>query len=187
MGYRIGIDVDGVLADFVNGFCDLAARKLGKAICRIPNRWEWADDDLTKEEQFQLWAHITTHPGWWGTLEALDKSYVTHKTLCSWYASRYDLYAITTRPGQGAQAVTAGWLMGEFDVLIPTIITRNALDKAKVACALRLTHFVDDNADNCRAVLRELPECKTRLFDASHNQGAVDLNDHRITSLGELL
>lgn len=188
MEYRIGIDVDGVLCDFVNGFCDLAKRKLDKDVCRTPNRWEWADDHLTQEEQAELWKHIKATPSWWGRLDALDKTNRTRKCLQSWYDSQYDLYAITTRPGAGVQAVTAAWLQVEFNLPISVIITRNALDKARVACALNLTHFIDDNADNCRAVLRELPECKTRLFNANHNQDPDhDLNDHRIPFLEDLL
>ena len=181
---RIGIDVDGVLADFVNGFCDLAERKLGKVVGRTPDRWEWADDYLTQEEQAELWKHIKANPYWWGTLKPIDTTGGSRRILDRWANLRYDIYAITTRVGDGALYSTMDWLIEEF-FPIPVIITRNAIDKAKVAEALRLTHFVDDNADNCRAVMERWPEAKTCLFAASHNLSAADFK--RIHRLEELI
>lgn len=188
MSYRIGIDLDGVLADFVEGFCDLAHRELNKEVSRTPDCWEWADQFLTKDDQKVLWDHIKSTPGWWGTLDPVDKTAETFRTLKKWTNLDYDLYAITTRPGLGVQFVTAQWILFEFDIPIPVIITRNAEDKGQVAAALRLTHFVDDNVDNCTAVFMAVPTARVRLFNATHNQGAdPEWRSRRIFKLGDLI
>lgn len=188
MEYRIGIDVDGVLCDFVNGFCDLAKRKLDKDVCRTPNRWEWADDHLTQEEQAELWKHIKENPGWWGTLNSLDQNSQTYAAMDKWTRLGYDLYAITTRPGVGAQLVTADWIMSEFGFPLPVIVTRDAIDKARIAYALRLTHFVDDNVDNCREVFTAVPTARVRLYNASHNRNAgAEWESRRIYKLEDLV
>lgn len=181
---RIGIDVDGVLACFTDGFCDLAERKLGKTVSRTPDCWEWADKYLTKEEQGVLWSHIKSTPSWWGRLRPVDSTPATLKTLDRWVDLNYDLYAITTRPGAGVQRVTMDWLVSEFGISIPVIVTRNAEHKAEVAAALKLTHFVDDNVDNCREVMGRGGVEKVCLFDATHNQHCTDIP--RITTIEEL-
>lgn len=185
MSLRIGVDVDGVLCDFINGFCDLAHDFYGKDLPRTPDCWNWADQHLTKEEHQDLWKHIETDPRWWGDLDPLNR--VMHGPLIRRWARSHDLFAITTRPGAGSQWRTGVWLEDHFATPISVIVTRNARDKAKVARALDLTHFVDDNPDNIRAVMIEIPECKTRLISASHNLTATDLDPYRITELGDLL
>jgi hypothetical protein len=62
---RLGIDVDGVIADFQSAFRTLAERELGIAAKDV-------ESELTKADVDRLWKVVADSPNWWVTLPAYE-------------------------------------------------------------------------------------------------------------------
>lgn len=163
---RIGFDIDGVLANFFTAYEKQVIEKANgldlfgqnKYPHNLPPTWNWPehygyDDGVVSK----VWAYIKDNPMFWDTLEVLpaldlvvDMDYVSN-----------DLYFITDRPGQGAQAVTANWLASELGFIPSTIISRKG--KGLAANALDLDLYIDDKVENVLDCQEKAPSCRTYL------------------------
>lgn len=161
-----GIDIDGVLADFVTALNDLAFRVTGKHLQNPPLTWNYQREPggLTPEEESKLWGMVQSS-GFWQRIRPLA-SMVEFGRLrkLEFY---HPLYFITTRGGDYAKWETEEWLRGQ-DFHNPTVLI--SPNKGPVARGLGLTHFLDDKPENCLDVWKESPETKVYLLDATYNQ-----------------
>lgn len=181
---RIGVDIDGVVADFVKGFRDLVLARTGKDIGCVAGCWDWWQDTISKEEFRAAWGWIVDHPEWWLTLPVTEDGYTNFGTIHRWSNAGVEIYMISTRPGKRIRQLTQLWVNGKYGGEAPVLIARDEAMKGRLASALELTHFVDDKPSNCEAVLAASPGTHVRLLDRPWNQESRLL---RISNLEELV
>lgn len=184
---RVGVDVDGVLSDFVSGFATLIKRETGRDVPTVVDSWNWYQaHGVTAAEEKELWKHVENNPSFWEYLEPLCHARsVGFATLHRWNRQHVDIYFVTNRPGSGAKAATERWLDNYLAFPPTVVITLSAKAKAQFAESVDLTHFVDDKPENVFTVRSHLPRCRAALFTASYNEG--ETVPDRIKSLEELL
>jgi 5'(3')-deoxyribonucleotidase len=160
---KIGIDIDGVLADFNSSFVKLVKTEIGITLPNIPYSWDYAGDFLTKQQIYRVWDKIKKGT-FWSSLEPLGN---IERFLSRFYAM-YDLYFITNRPGYGAKSETEWWLNQYGRISFPTVLTvEDKKDKAAIIKALRIYAYIDDNFETCEATSRVT---NTFLLDAPYNR-----------------
>lgn len=166
---RLGIDVDGVLADWDRPFCALLAQILKKPCAfEDPDLWEWPRKrGFTKDEEATAWKFIVANPGWWLTLHPYMDSVVNFRTL---EQAGWDIYFITARHTPHARRMTAAWLEMRYEIEHPMVILAN--DKGLVARALNLDAFIDDKPEHCIQVAVTYPRTRTYLRARKHNEPA---------------
>lgn len=183
---RVGVDIDGVLANFVSGFADLIKRMTGKDVPHMADSWDWyRAHGVTAADEKELWAYIRAHPEFWVGLAPLrDAREGGFAALERWHRNRSDIYFITSRPGVGAKTATEEWLEKVLSFPPTVLLVGGAVDKAKAADALNLTHFVDDRPENIVAVRTHVPRCRAALYTASYNEGEeLPVRVHRLEEL----
>lgn len=159
-----GVDIDGVLANFVKGFAALGEEFKG-------THYEWDLDlsswglGLTKPQELAGWAKVTADPGFWLNLEVLNR--FPQERL----GPEDVVYFITKRkktPGRSTAQDAARWLREKQGIELPTVL---ALDNKGETCrALKVDIFVDDKPENCWDVMQESPKTHVVLMDQPWNQ-----------------
>lgn len=168
--YRIGVDVDGVLAEFNQGYRQELIKVCGRDHLGgdEPPCWHWAEEvGYSKEEDAQAWEAIKGSPSFWMGLRPLLEAPETITILNSLYHQGHEVYYISHRFGTGAHVQTAAWLMQQ-GALMPTVLMSG--DKGPIAKGLELTHFIDDKPENALEVRLQAPSCKTFLLSKSYNK-----------------
>lgn len=139
----IGMDIDGVLADFNTAYVDLVERHTGVRLELPPKTWDYAkaagvDDSAVWAEiaQGAFWRDLPILPGACDVIARLN--------------SLPNVYYITTRPGHWAKAQSEYWLINH-GADCPTVIVSK--DKGAIAQGLGLTVMVDDKPENLDAVM----------------------------------
>lgn len=159
----IGMDIDGVLADFVPQFAALATQMTGKKVGTVATCWDWykADWGITVEEEKAIWGHITDNPSFWGGLGPMPEGFEGIEKLNT-LRMDHRIYYITTRPAT-AKYFTELWLQ-RMGAETPTVILTS--QKGKVCQGLGVDIFVDDKPENCLEVYRSLPmEAQVFLYE----------------------
>jgi 5'(3')-deoxyribonucleotidase len=173
---RIGIDIDGVLADFNVPYRELLLKE-GLNIPPISNTYPdvWSYDKaagLSKAAENQIWGHIGNSPDFWRNLPAYPDTQGFMTYLFDCYAfQNADIYFITSRPGLTAKDQTETWLqnmMFPFSTFYPTVLISS--EKGMCARALKLTHYVDDRNENCADVYVNSPTTQTFMLARPWNQ-----------------
>ena len=155
---RVGVDIDGVLADFNTRFIEEVIATTGKDL--FPPRpfdiptWDYPQHyGYTREEVHAVWERLKANRAFWMTLPP----YLGAMNLIEWLREtsqqgHFDLYFITSRPGEMAKYQTEVWLAvhGGDITWTPTVLISS--EKGKCADALRLTHYLDDKWENCHDV-----------------------------------
>ena len=168
---RYGIDIDGVLADFVKGFASL-------------NDGTWQLDlsswglGLTREQELDGWKKVTEDADFWLDLDVLNR--FPQERL----APMDVVYFITKRketPGRSTAQEAAKWLYKKQGIAFPTVL---ALDNKGETCrALKVDAFIDDKPENCWDVMSQSPTTRVFLMDQPWNQW--DTKVTRVKSLEE--
>jgi len=157
---RVGVDVDGVLADFNAGYrrrlCEVTGRDLFPPGYYAPTEWHYPNKSLgyTADEIGATWESIKADRMFWLNLKPLPGAQALITALLNrpW---QIDVYFITARPGIKAKRQTERWLANVWNYydahVTPTVLIASG-SKGNIAEGLRLTHFIDDRPDNCEAV-----------------------------------
>jgi len=156
---RYGIDVDGVLADFVGGFSTQIA-EFGYTI--NPDSWGLG---LTKEQEQTGWNMVTVNLNFWTGLDVLNQFPHERVKLTD------VVYFITKRkqtPGRSTDRETALWLRDKQGIELPTVLA--IPNKGEVCRALKVEAFIDDKPENCWDVMDESPATKVFLMNQPWNQ-----------------
>jgi len=169
--YRIGLDVDGVLANFWGAFCDLAGRP------HLSNKWS---SDWPKEEFDRFWNEIKDKVWFWENLPLL-----TNPVNIDFEVTAY----ITALPPAMADA-RQSWLQANGFPDAPLIVApaKSKLDHIK---NMGINVFVDDKPSTCKHLhengiiaLQYLPYYAN--YD-NYTQGSRWNNVHHIKEVKEFL
>jgi 5'(3')-deoxyribonucleotidase len=170
----IGCDIDGVLADFNNGFAErlrlVTNRDLLPEGYDNPPVWNWPEHfGYTPKEINETWDNCWTDPEFWVNLDAIGRVDKFFEQLDGLDA---DIYFITARTGVNVKKQTEQWLeMYGFES--PTVLI--AYEKGPLAKALRLTHFLDDRDQNCQDVVETSTETQVFLLDRNYNRASQSM------------
>lgn len=168
---NIGVDVDGVLADFTS-----SARKLCKELFNgrpddslVQTTWAFESLGITAEEEKILWKKIDTIPNWWlnhKPLAGVDENLLND--LCRVHRV---IFMTNRKDGTGwpIEDQTKVWLRRNLGVqsLCNVVISDN---KGPVAQGLNLHYFIDDRPKNYQDVVKYSPSTHSALLDTSYNQ-----------------
>lgn len=170
---KIGFDVDGVLANFVEASEKVIIQMTGKNLFpqyegeRGPATWNWpVYYGYTQEEMDAAFKRIAEKPGFWTGLNPLSGA----KELAdAWHALYFDadVYFVTNRSGPAAKTETEWWLEQQ-GIQRPTVLISKA--KGAVAAALKLDAYIDDNFDNALDVRAASPNTKNFLLVRQYNE-----------------
>lgn len=175
--FRLGLDLDGVFADFNTEAALTTARVTGRDLIPLPVGvppaytrapylppvWDWwRAAGYKKTEIDAFWKHITTQPTWWADLPAYPGTGALFAKLQQAIdAHRLDVFFLTTRPGYNAHWQCVQWVK-EHGIEHPQVaIAEHAESKGLLAAGLRLDAYVDDYAPNLVTIRSHSP--RTRL------------------------
>ena len=153
---KLGIDIDGVLADFVTPHAVLVEELESTGAA-----WHVINDSRT------WWLDLAPYAGVSDALRRLDED--------------DEVYFITRRYGRGVQAQTAIWIaeqcpQGDADseaVIVSVIIVSKDQDKGKLAEILTLDAMIDDSDAVAAAVRSRAAKCQMILIDRPWNRDAA--------------
>jgi len=144
---RLGMDVDGVLADFRSYFRALATSELGL-------RGGGDDSELSKGDVERLWKAVARIANWWMNLPAYEPEQITRLYDLT-RKGRWEIFFMTSRPPSGGDTVqmqTQVWLE-RHGFYLPTVLTAPAGARGELSRALRLDLMVDDHLSNCMDIV----------------------------------
>src|SRR5690349_10135318 len=112
---KIGVDLDGVLADFNSAFVGVLEKVTGKKVPAgtiPPKAWNWPSEiGLSEEEVKTAIGWVDANPYWWTKLNFTDGEGRDTIQRLSGLAPHHDVYFITHRGGvPGAKAYSEDWL-----------------------------------------------------------------------------
>lgn len=179
---RIGVDIDGVLADFNSAYIDLCIAVAGADY--FPPRpfdiptWNYPEFySYTDAEVSRVWRAIEDDASFWRDLKAYDDAREALGKLALLELGNADVYFVTSRPGQTAKEQTEAWLrMHGWDRA--TVLISSA--KGAVAKALKLTHYVDDRDLNCVDVRDTSPSTAVYVVDRPWNRNLQATDIRRV-------
>lgn len=172
---KIGIDIDGVLADFNASFIDRVIEVTG--VDRFPARpfdiptWDYPSVyGYTDGEITRVWQILTKDQTFWARLNPLPgaRAFLAKASEAS---GAHDLYFITSRPGIRAKQQTESWLWMNGGPLLPTVLISSM--KGWCARALELDAYLDDRDKNVVDTRRANPGGYTFLLDQPWNRTPV--------------
>lgn len=191
---RLGLDLDGCLVNFNDGYRSLLAKLAG-----VPNTvpaledppcWDYETTYGYTEAHIEqawrairadgeFWALLDPYPGVRGFLDWLWRE-VAHANWTQ--GSSHEVYFITARPGHRAKDQAELWLKHHgFAGKVPTVLM--AQDKGRIAADLKLTHVLDDKPDHIEDVRAYHGRCTAVLLDRAYNRDA----QARLTAKGAVV
>jgi uncharacterized HAD superfamily protein len=187
---NIGIDLDGVLANFNDAYADILrtinpAITIPKSSSTWPQHWGWDKHaGYTSKQINEAW-EVVKSTTFWGTLHPLKGTLETLKELSVLRGIGHGIYFITSRPGRMAKYYSEIWL-GAHGMQNPTVIISN--EKGSVAKGLDLNIFIDDKPENIIDVVTAAPKCKCYIINKPYNQTFIDANlCERVNNVQEVL
>lgn len=163
---QIGVDVDGILADFCPAYASLCSDVSGKVVSPLATKWQWVRDyGVTAAQEGAVWDHIRATPTFWHALSPLPEA----SGACAYLeglSADHNVYFMTHRP-ENAKFWTELWL-SDLGVQNPTVLCSD--QKGKLAQALSIDLFIDDKVENVLEVYRSLPiEARVYLYKQPWN------------------
>jgi len=197
MNYIIGMDIDGVLANFNETFRQkviaVTGRNLfiedGKEIEFVnglePPCWNYVVEaySYTKEENRACWDSVLQDASFWERLKPLSMAASAISYLKKLRSSGSTIYFPTTRAGVNPHRQTADWLRLSMNFTTPQVLICGLKHgKGGIAAGLHFTHFFDDKPENCYEVREACPDASVFLVNARYNTWAhSELAQKRIT------
>ena len=156
MALRLGVDLDGVLADMDSALAEQAERLFGGAIAEKRHP-EAAPDgaaavrtlNLTPPMQRRLWKQVESIENFWETLVELEPQAIERLAALA-AERRWEVMFLTRRPdtvGVTAQVQTQRWLQSKGFPLPSVCVVQGS--RGRIAAALGLDAVIDDRAENC--------------------------------------
>lgn len=189
---RIGIDVDGVLANFIRAYESLIVEVNGRDLFParwpdvLPPCWDWPQFyGYTGEEIKAAWTVIKASPDFWLNLEIIPGARGFLQSVRAHAEQGAEIYFITDRPGIATQQQTSQWLH-IFTGMRPSVIVSG--QKGDIAAALKLDYYLDDKLENVIDVQKKSPTTTVRLLNFPYNKNRGKLKvapSSRVDTLAE--
>jgi hypothetical protein len=155
MPLRIGIDIDGVLADFRTAFHEAALRCLRHDV----------DDEqdletlspLSAVDVRRVWDHIAAAQNWWMEVPAYEPDQIARLYSLT-RAAGWEVFFMTKRPPSAGDSVQfqTQWWIERFGFYLPAVLTVPG-SRGDIANGLRLDLVLDDQLINCVEVISTAP------------------------------
>ena len=176
---RLGIDLDGVVADFTGGWIRLYNDEFGTDLTRDQVvRWHGVLDitHFTSKHEFWRWARRGEGPSLFATLDPYDGALARLHDL----ATEHEVVIITTKPSWAVHD-TYAWIA---DHHLPTREIHVTAQKWRVPCDV----YLDDNQFQLHDIERNRPDATVCRFVRPWNHPARNLADiHDWDEFGELV
>lgn len=178
MSLRVGIDLDGVVANFKSAF-ETAAEEAG-----VPLPGGDAErasvDPLPSRDVKRIWDFVKRTPNWWVRLAPYEPAqiirlYETSRRL------RWEVVFMTRRPSTTGDPVQfqSQWWLEQQGFFYPAVLTVPG-SRGELANALRLDVIVDDQIHNCVDVI----SASTAKAILLHRQARDPVVDEHAVSRG---
>jgi hypothetical protein len=151
MSLRVGIDIDGVLADFRTAFHAAAGGLVDASL--QPGDADDADRVLSESAIKRAWKEVADAHNWWTTLSAFEPAQIARLYALT-RRHKWEIFFLTKRPatrGDTVQMQTQWWLE-QYGFYLPAVVTVPG-SRGELANALRLDFVVDDQELNCAEVI----------------------------------
>jgi hypothetical protein len=188
MALRIGIDIDGVLADFRTAFRAAARRCLRHDI-------EEADDfesvgPLSPDDVRRVWEHIGSTQNWWMDVPAYEPDQIA-RLYSVMRSANWEVFFMTKRPPSAGDTVQfqTQWWIERFGFYLPAVMTVPG-SRGEIANGLRLDMIIDDQLINCVEVISAAPAkalLMLRTADAAARDHASNRGIGVVASLSEAI
>lgn len=183
----VGLDIDGVVADFVSPFLQVAEQRLGNGPIQLETITDLSFKEhpyLTEEVVWKCMEEISYDPQFWQKLSPLISPQEWQK-LDS-LSRKGELVFIThryERETYDIHQVTCDWL-GKHGIGKPVVYFTQE-SKAKLVDHLGVSLFVDDRHENCRDVA-ENTQAVVMMPHRHYNQAFTHPKVKRIRDFNEL-
>jgi len=151
MSLRIGIDMDGVLADFRTAFRATAMRCLRREV--EDTQQAESAGPLSPDEVRRVWEHIARVSNWWMEVPAYEPEQIA-RLYSQARAAKWEVFFMTKRPPSAGDSVQfqTQWWIERFGFYLPAVLTVPG-SRGDVANGLRLDMIIDDQLINCVEVV----------------------------------
>jgi hypothetical protein len=187
MALRLGVDIDGVLADFRTAFRDAARESLRRDVA-VESASE--DPALSHAEIDRVWTHIGRSPNWWLGVKAYEPAEIANLYALA-RSGKWEICFLTKRPPSAGDAVQfqTQWWLEQQGFFLPAVITVPG-SRGELANALRLDLVIDDQFVNCAEVIGAGPAkalLMLRETNPAMRQHAIDRGVGVVSSLAETM
>jgi 5'(3')-deoxyribonucleotidase len=190
---RIGIDMDGTLADLSSAYAEIEDRLFGPELAEherpapeLREAEQHVEEDASvaatirdnrravgrrssrggTRHRDRVWRAIEGTPNFWTTLKPLENGAITRLYELT-IEHNWEVFFITQRPataGGTVQWQTHTWLV-ERGFITPSVIPLSGA-RGKCAAAIQLDYLIDDTPQNCVDVLSDSSTRAILLVDA---------------------
>lgn len=180
----IGVDMDGVLANFESGFAPYLTDASGVQFPDVgketfPSSWDWdvdllraagLDDTKIAVAQSAAWGKVVNSHTFWMDL-------LPHKgahEFLFWLSNRQDddIYFVTNRPSNhSAKWQTERWLRRHGFISCATVLVTP--EKGAICKALGINFYIDDKPSNCEDVIANAPSTICYMMERPYNSALV--------------
>lgn len=188
MALRIGIDIDGVLADFRQAFHTAAVRSLRHDIQETAD--VEAAGPLPLEDIRRVWDYIARTPNWWMDVPAYEPDQIARLYSLT-RAAGWEVFFMTKRPPSAGDSVQfqTQWWIERFGFYLPAVLTVPG-SRGEVANGLRLDMLIDDQIINCVEVISAAATkaiLVLRVADAAAREHASNRGIGVVSSLSQAI
>ena len=184
MPLRLGIDIDGVLADFRNAFRETARDCLHREVVSDG----LTDNSLDHVDIDRVWNHIARTSNWWMRLRAYEPGEIA-RLYTTARSHKWEVCFLTKRPGSAGDSVQfqTQWWLEQQGFYLPSVITVPG-SRGDLANALRLDLVIDDQFVNCAEIIGASPTKAVLMLrdpNPSMRQHAMDRGVGVVSTLAE--
>lgn len=152
---KIGIDIDGVIANFFSAYEEAIVQEAGVDMfparypAALPPVWDWPEHyGYDKKHVKRVWRMIEQSQCFWSDLGVLPDAHFLAESM-PWAV--HDVYFITARPGARAKHQTEAWLQKMLPITHPTVLLTD--NKGGACETLKLDFYIDDKPSNVEDVM----------------------------------
>ena len=171
MSLRVGIDLDGVVANFKSAF-ETAASEAGVPL-PAGDAERASVDPLSSRDVKRIWDFVKRTPNWWVRLAPYEPAQIIRLYEMS-RRLRWEVVFMTRRPSTSGDPVQfqSQWWLEQQGFFYPAVLTVPG-SRGELANALRLDVIVDDQIHNCVDVI-SASTAKAVLLHREARDPAVD-------------